>query len=74
MSSRLEFATLNTSQKFLLAGHLTTALGFLFISIGTTIRLLEMGDLPIGQPFPLPNAGGNGDRPSNANTARNYFS
>lgn len=73
MTSKKEGSALSASQKFLLAGHLTTALGFLFISVGTTLRLLENGELPVGQPFTPQSEKTQGVDRTHGN-ARAYFS
>lgn len=73
MNSDQPLSPLSDSEKFLFAGHIATAIGFLLISVGTSLRLLETGKLPGGFPFnsQLPS---NDSRGRDENYARNYFS
>ncbi len=54
MNSKVELASLSLSQRFFLAGHVTASIGVLFIMVGSTIRLLETGELSAWPPSHFP--------------------
>lgn len=73
MKSSANLKSLPGSEKILFAGHLATAVGFLLISIGTSLRLLESGKLLGGFPF-TPHSNSPELRGRDENNVRNYFS
>lgn len=68
------FMEMTPADRWIFVGNLITAVGFMAISVGTTLRLVTSGNLPSGRPVVGPNTADTSTTARDGNRAREHFS